>query len=765
MSNAHDSSRTNRLAGESSPYLLLHQHNPVDWYPWGEEAIERARREDKPIFLSVGYSTCYWCHVMERESFSDPAIAELMNREFVNVKLDREERPDLDEIYMTATQILTEQGGWPNSVFLTPALKPFYAGTYFPPTDRYGRPGFRHVLEDLSTAFRERRADVEEQAEELAKAMAHYLEDRSRPSPEPPPGTVAARGYESLARRFDRQWGGFGGAPKFPTPSNLYLLLEMADARPEASEMLSATLDQMARGGIYDQLGGGFHRYATDREWKVPHFEKMLYDNGFLLELFAREHARNGDLQAARIVRETAAWLAREMTSPEGAFWSAIDAETHGHEGAFYVWDPAELRGALGDEDFTFLAPVLGFDGPPFFEGSHYVLHLPQRLEDVARRRRMPLEDLMREVDAGRGKLFAARAGRERPATDDKILTDWNGTAITGLAVAGKLLGEPGFVQQAARAAEFILGTMRPEGVLLHSWRQGRGKIQAYLADYAFLTRGLLALHEATGEERWLRAASEVTSEQLRRLRDPHGGFFTGAASPEVLFRSKDVYDGAMPSGNAVAILNLLELGRRTGDLGWRGEARRALSAFAHVATGHPDAVRMLTLAAHRYHETGAGREEADADYDEARAARERGASASGVTKLEHEAERLVLPRLEIEAAAGQGWRSFRLRLEIAPGWHLQANPASEPYLVATEVRAVGGEARSLRYPEGERFSSRYSQAPIAVYSGSVEIAGEVSASTERLVLSYQPCNEATCLPPVERGLEITGAAADPARR
>ncbi|MFL6260865.1 MAG: DUF255 domain-containing protein [Thermoanaerobaculia bacterium] len=749
---AHDSSRTNRLAGESSPYLLLHQHNPVDWYPWGEEARERARREDKPIFLSVGYSTCYWCHVMERESFSNPAIAELMNREFVNIKLDREERPDLDEIYMTATQILTEQGGWPNSVFLTPGLTPFYAGTYFPPENRYGRPGFRQVLEDLSLAWKTRRADVEEQAAEMARAMAHYLEGRSHPSPEPPAGPVALRAFESLARRFDPQWGGFGNAPKFPTPSNLYLLLELAGEKREAGEMLAATLDQMARGGIYDQLGGGFHRYATDREWKIPHFEKMLYDNGFLLELYAREHARTGDTQAARIVRETAGWLAREMTAPEGSFWSAIDAETHGHEGAFYVWAREELMETLGEEDFTFLAPLLGFGGPPFFEGSHYVLHLPERLDDVARRRRMPLEDLMRELDAGRAKLFEARGRRERPATDDKILTDWNGTAITGLAVAGKLLNEPALVQQAARAADFILGTMRPSGgPLLHAWRQGQGKIAAYLADYVFLARGLLALHEATGEARWLSAAAEVTSEQLRRLRDPQGGFFTAGVSPDVLFRSKDVFDGAMPAANAVAVLNLIDLGRRTGDLGWRGEARAALSAFTELVQNHPDGVRMLALAARRYHETGGGPEEASAEYGGTRAAREREASAGTVAMLEHEAEKLVRPRLVLEDAA-DGWRPFRLTLEIAPGWHLQANPASEPYLVATEVKAEKGDLRGIRYAEGEPFTSRYSREPISVYSGRVEITGEVSEGG-RVVVVYQACDEARCLPPVERGV------------
>ncbi|HET9211922.1 MAG TPA: thioredoxin domain-containing protein, partial [Thermoanaerobaculia bacterium] len=361
MSSAHQTGTTNRLSGESSPYLLLHQHNPVDWYPWGPEALEKARREDKPIFLSVGYSTCYWCHVMERESFSNPEVAERMNRDFVNVKLDREERPDLDEIYMAATQILTQQGGWPNSVFLTPDLKPFFAGTYFPPEDRYGRPSFSALLAGLSEAWRERRSDVEAQSEEMAEAMRRFLEERAHPADAPPGPEVSVRAFDTLIRRFDREWGGFGTAPKFPTPSNLFLCLEMLDERPEAAEMLTATLDQMARGGIYDQLGGGFHRYATDQEWKIPHFEKMLYDNGLLLEIFARHHALTGDRQSARIVRETAAWIAREMTSPEGAFYSAIDAETHGHEGAYYVWTREEIAAALGEEDATFLAPLLGF--------------------------------------------------------------------------------------------------------------------------------------------------------------------------------------------------------------------------------------------------------------------------------------------------------------------------------------------------------------------------------------------------------------------
>jgi uncharacterized protein YyaL (SSP411 family) len=745
--------RTNRLAGESSPYLLLHQHNPVDWYPWGPEAIEKARQEDKPIFLSVGYSTCYWCHVMERESFSSPAIAELMNRHFVSVKLDREERPDLDEIYMTATQILAGQGGWPNSVFLTTGLKPFYAGTYFPPADRYGRPGFASVLQDLAEAWRTRRADVEEQADEMAKAMARFLEERVHPADEPPRPGAARQALDSLARRFDSQWGGFGGAPKFPTPSNLYLCLEMAGEHSEAGEMLAATLDQMARGGLYDQLAGGFHRYATDREWKIPHFEKMLYDNGFLLELYAREHARTGDPQAARVVRETAEWVAREMTSPEGAFWSAIDAETHGHEGAFYVWTQDELRAALGEEDFTFLAPIFGFDGPPFFEGSHYVLHLPERLEDVAGRRRMPVDDLLREVEAGKAKLLAARASRDRPLTDDKVLADWNGMLITGLAVAGKLLGERSYVDRAAKAADFLLAAMRSEGgPLLHAWRNGQGKIAAYLGDYVFVVRGLLALHEATGDGRWLAAAVDLTEEQIRRLRDPQGGFFVAGESPDVLFRSKDVFDGATPSANAVAVLNLLDLAERTGDLGLRVQARYALQAFAPVVEIHPDAVRMMTIAARRYHETETGGPHREPGEPlEVIAAHERDASAGGVRKLEQEAEHLVGAYLSMGEESG-GFRPFRLALEIAPGWHLQANPASEEFLVPTEVRAEGGEVRNVRYPEGKRVQVGFMEKPLSCYEEQVEITGEVSGAG-KVVLVYQACDDARCLPPVERSL------------
>jgi uncharacterized protein len=754
----------NRLAGESSPYLLLHQHNPVDWYPWGEEALERARREDRPIFLSVGYSTCYWCHVMERESFSDPETAELMNRHFVNVKLDREERPDLDEVYMAATQILTEHGGWPNSLFLTPALKPFFAGTYFPPADRHGLPGFRTVLAGLAEAWEKRRGDVLEQAEEVAAAMRRFLEERAQPAAVPPGPAAADRALAGLASRFDRTWGGFGGAPKFPTPSNLWLLAELAAdqeaGHPEAGEMLSATLDAMARGGIYDQLGGGFHRYATDREWKIPHFEKMLYDNGLLLEMYALEHARTRDPEAARVARETAEFLAREMTSPEGAFWSAIDAETHGHEGAYYVWTRAEIEAVLGAEDAAFLAPLSGFAGPPFFEGERYVLHLPEGLGEAAVRRRMEYPALLGEVKALAARLFEARGRRERPATDDKVLADWNGTAVAGLATAGRLLEEPAMVERAARAAAFLLEALRPaSGPLHHAWRAGRAKVPATLGDYAFLVRGLLALERATGEERWLAEAVALTEEQIARLRDPEGGFFVAAESPDLLFRSKEVFDGALPAGNGVAVLNLLELAARTGEERWLAEARAALQAFANLVERVPDAVKTLAVATRRYHRLAGGAAATGPDADMPEKERE---PYAGEEALEREELRVVGTRLELggepegeekeSAEAARGWRPFRLALDIALGWHLNANPASEAFLVPTELRGDGGlELRDVRYPEGEKADMPYTGGQgLGIYRGIVELTGELRGQG-RLLLTYQPCDETRCLPPVTR--------------
>jgi len=740
---ADETKQKNRLAAESSPYLLLHQTNPVDWYPWGAEALERARQEDRPVFLSVGYSTCYWCHVMERESFTDPAIAELMNRSFVNIKLDREERPELDEIYMTATQLLTHHGGWPNSVFLTPELKPFFAGTYFPPYDLQGRPGFATVLQSLADAWQNRRQEVEEQAEEVARALESHLEKRVAPVAATLAGPdVVERVLMGLERNFDAQWGGFGSAPKFPTPANLFFLLELADKNPVAERMLTATLDQMARGGMYDQLAGGFHRYATDREWKVPHFEKMLYDNGLLLEVYAREWRRSCNPEAARIARQTAGFLEREMTAPEGALWSAIDAETDGHEGLYYVWNREELLEVLGDEGFGFLAPLLGFQGSPFFEQGTYVLHLPEPLARLAERRKLEPDELAGEMTPLMQRLLERRYTRKRPLTDDKILTDWNGMAIAGLATAGRLLAEPKLVEQAAAAAEFILARLRDDqGVLLHSWRQGRGRIPAFLGDYVFLVRGLLELHRATGEISWLDHAVDITSQQQDRLGDSAGGFFTAAKSEDVLFRTKEIFDGALPGANAVAALNLLQLADRTGEESWLAAADKTLRGFSSMVESHPDGVKTMAVAVRRLHL----------------------GEVSPAPKSKRPAptggEVVVAADLDLQPADTDGWCAFSLRLRVAPGWHLYARDEGSPHTRPTLVVGRGVELGTVEYPPGEDLPLGEGSDAIRGYQGEIDIRGALRSADDQegvLVVEYQACDDTRCLAPAEIALSLS---------
>ena len=762
--------RTNRLAGESSPYLLLHARNPVDWYPWGPEALEKARVEDKPIFLSVGYSTCFWCHVMERESFSDPSIAALMNDEFVNIKVDREERLDLDEIYMLATQVLAGQGGWPNSVFLTPELKPFFAGTYFPPLDAHGRPGFPTVLKSMMHAWKDRRADVETQGEELAAAIRSHLAEIEPFRGELPGAEVAGVALSSLRQRFDGTWGGFGDAPKFPTPSNLLLLLAFADGNVEAGMMLTATLDAMARGGIFDQLAGGFHRYATDREWKVPHFEKMLYDNGLLLEVYAREHARSGSAEAARVARATADFLAAEMTAPEGALWSAIDAETGGREGAYYVWTRDELDLALGRDDAAFLAPLFGFHGEPFFEEARYVLHLPRPLDVQARERRTTREALLAEIEPLRAKLLAARFRRRRPATDDKILADWNGIAIAGLAVAGRALAESSYLDRARRAAEFVLGTLRAQdGTLLHAWRAGRGRIVAGLTDYAFLIRGLLRLHEATDEKRWLDEAARLAEEQEIRLASPKGGYFNAAEAPDLLVRGKEIFDGALPGANGIVARNLLDLHEATGDRRWIERAEKTLRAFAPLVAQHPEGAKTMSLAFLEYSartrsDAAAGgegslRSAREDELPSSRSNRAGGGSAGaaetvrigeGVAALEAEAAAVVAISLSIDAAEkdAANWRPLSLKLSIRSGWHLDA--------ASLLFEAIDCEIQGIAYPPPTATSAPQSVLARQSLLGEIEITARAKARRDggpnpRFRLTYQACDDSRCLPAVSR--------------
>jgi uncharacterized protein YyaL (SSP411 family) len=724
---------TNRLVDSSSPYLLLHKHNPVDWYPWGDEALARSRTEDKPIFVSVGYSTCYWCHVMERESFSDERIAGLMNAEFVNIKLDREERPDLDEIYMTATQILSGQGGWPNSVFLTPKLEPFFAGTYFPPEDRPGLPSFRNVLLSMADAWHTRRGDVEKQAGSIAAAIRHHLGDRPEPAAGLPGPEVVDRAFEALARSYDREWGGFGGAPKFPTPANLLLLEELSGREEQAADMLAETLDRMARGGIYDQLAGGFHRYATDREWKVPHFEKMLYDNGWLLEVYARHFERTQDPQAAGVLRQTAEFIEHEMTSPGGGLYSALDAETGGEEGAYYVWSREDLLGILGEEDFGFLAPIFGFDGSPFFEHGTYVLHLPERLERQAERRRMDLPGIEREIDLLRRKLLRARSARRRPLVDDKVLADWNGVAIAGLAEAGRVLRDPGILGQAERAADFVLREMRDDHRgLRHAWRGGSAHTPAMLADYAFLVRGLLALANASDDARWLEAARDLTREQSEALRDPEGGFFIAPAEDSLLVRSRDIFDGAMPAANGVAVLNLLDLAARDADGEWRAQALEALRAFAPTVERVPDVTKTLAVALLH---AGPG-------------------AATGLEGGDGESVRTEDRGVVTASLATRPAGAFTLELVIAAGWHLYRTgeaAGEEATVVPLEVEARDGELSDLeiRAPRSDAQAGEPDRAG-AIYSGQLAVSGVLVSRgpNSRLVVSFQACNDRRCLAP-----------------
>jgi uncharacterized protein YyaL (SSP411 family) len=711
----------NRLAKESSPYLLLHAENPVDWYPWGDEAFEQARREDKPLFLSIGYSTCYWCHVMERESFSDPEIARALNEGFVSIKLDREERPELDEIYMTATQLLTQSGGWPNSLFLTHDGKPFFAGTYFPPEDRHGRPGFVRVLSALREAWAFRRAEVLEQAEAVAEAIRTQGASSAGASlPEP---SLAAALESALARRFDHHWGGFGRAPKFPSPSNLCFLLDRArGGSAEARTMLVITLDRMARGGIFDQLAGGFHRYATDAEWLVPHFEKMLYDNAALAPLYAEAAGLAPASGFARVARATLDFVLAELCNAEGGLLSAIDAETDGHEGAYYTWSAEQLTAALDPAAHALLAPAYGFDGPPNFEGQRYVLHLAEPLRDPER------------IEPGRRALLAVRSGRKRPLTDDKVLTDWNGLAIGALARCGALLPEPRYLEAARRAAQFVLEKLRDRdsGELRHAWRGGVAKVAALLDDYAFLVAGLLELHSASAEPRWLEEAQRLVAEQDRRLWDAQGeGYFNAGDDPRLLVRSKAAHDGAVASGQGIAALNLLALAERTGQGSFRERAERLLRAFgravAELPVAHVSLVRAVWLAA----EASRAAPAPPAPVLETPAAR---------------AEEIVMASGRIEAAAAGTWRPFRLELRIREGWHVNANPPLLRFLIPTEVKAADSAVRALRYPEADR------------YEGSVVIEGEVEVSQggrASVRLTYQPCDEERCLTPVTRDVVL----------
>ncbi len=567
----------NRLARETSPYLLQHAHNPVDWYPWSEEAFARARAEDKPVLLSVGYSACHWCHVMERESFENPEIAALMNRHFVSVKVDREERPDVDHIYMQAVQSMTGHGGWPMTVFLTPDGQPFYGGTYFPPVDRQGMPGFPRLLTALAEAWTTRRGEVLQQGQQFAAALDES--GRLRAAAGLLTEEILFSAFQGISAQFDEEHGGLGGAPKFPQPMIWEFVLRFAkrSGNPYARRMAHTTLVRMARGGIYDQLGGGFARYSVDAEWLVPHFEKMLYDNAQLASLYLHGWLAFGDAECRRVAEETLDYLLREMTDPSGGFYSATDADSEGHEGKFFVWTADEIREVLG-ADADVALRYWGVDRGPNFEGRNilYVAGEP----DPER------------IAGARARLYAARERRVHPGRDDKVLAAWNGLACRAFAEAGRALGRADYVAAAVRNAEFMLTSMRADGRLLRTWKGGQAKLKGYLEDYAMVTAALVALYEATLERRWLDAARSLADDLLRLFWDDtiDGFWDTGSDHERLIVRPRNLFDNAVPSGSSVAMETLLRLAVITGERSYEARALAALRPMADLMGRHPTA-------------------------------------------------------------------------------------------------------------------------------------------------------------------------------
>jgi uncharacterized protein YyaL (SSP411 family) len=732
---------SNRLARESSPYLLQHAHNPVDWYPWGEEAFAAARQRNCPIFLSVGYSTCYWCHVMERECFENAAIAQLMNELFINIKVDREERPDVDQLYMTAVQVLTRRGGWPMNVFLTPDLRPFYGGTYFPPQDAPGRMGFPGVLQAIAAAWKDRPQEVERAASELLDTLTAY---GTPPAAEQELRLNAAYIDDIVGRSlagYDQRHGGFGGPPKFPQETLLDLLLHYCRVRgPGASapaDMLQHTLDAMARGGIHDQLGGGFHRYSTDAKWLVPHFEIMLYDNAMLAPIYAEAAKLWNRPFFAECARGICDFMLRKFTDPGGGFYTALDAEVDAREGEPYVWAPQQVADVLGPDDAALIGRVYGLDRGFNFADPHHgsgepdrnVLYLAEPLESVAQRENLTAGELEQRLAPLRQALLDARERRKQPSLDNKILTGWNALAIAGLARAGAALEEPRYIDAAIRAAKYLLAShRRADGAVLRM-RHSEHSMPGTLEDYAYLAMALLTLHRVTGDASWRDAAQSIMAAMHDRFGAGGGYYSTAAGQGDILVRQQVGVDSPLPSGNAAAALSWLQLGQKE-------RAADVLRAFAFSLEQHGEAMSALVLAAVEWVDRFGEMTIAPAP-QEAVMAHE--AAASPATRAQDVVDAEI---------AATGDRALTIFIQVAEGWHLNAATESggrEPTR-ATALGDLAALVEQVIYPEA------------APYAGDFTIELQLSASAPsgaEVVLSYQPCSENACLPTVRRVLRV----------
>lgn len=589
----------NRLIDEKSHYLLQHAENPVDWYPWGEEAFEKARKENKPIFLSIGYSTCHWCHVMAHESFEDEEVAGVLNKSFVSIKVDREERPDVDMVYMAACQAITLKGGWPLSVFMTPEGKPFFAGTYFPKTGRMGMVGFLDLANQIAAAWQNNRGPLLEASEKITRGI----------QPRPAKGSVTElgldtlkKGYDQLAQAFDPKWGGFGSAPKFPTPHNLTFLLRWhrRSGEPNALHMVEKTLDGMRAGGIFDHLGYGFSRYSVDERWLVPHFEKMLYDQAMLAMAYAEAYQATGRARHGKVVDEILTYVLRDMTSPEGGFYTAEDADSEGKEGLFYVWTPREIKDQLGKDLGDLFCRFYDVGPHGNFEEGRSILHTRMPPDTFAAREKMEVTELEKILQEGREKLFSAREKRIHPLKDDKILTSWNGLMIAAMAKAYQALGNQTYINAAQRAAGFIMENLKKNGPrLFRRYRDNDVAYSGYLDDYANFVWGLIELYEATFDIVYLEEALAINHAMIDLFWDDnHDGFLYSGRDNEVLIKqSKEIYDGAIPSSNSVALLNLIRLSHITGEANLAKKAEQIIGAFANRIKAYPSAYTQFLAA------------------------------------------------------------------------------------------------------------------------------------------------------------------------
>ena len=784
----------NKLAGETSPYLLAHADNPVQWYPWGAEALEKARTEDKPIFLSIGYSTCHWCHVMEREVFSNETIARELNESFVCIKIDREERPDLDELYMTALNVYFQaigsgqSGGWPLSLFLTPDGRPLGGGTYLPPEDDGEEIGFRTLLGRIRDGWSNNREALEKNADLLARGVRTASGPRLVLKPVDLTRVLVAGAVDQLQSTYDADYGGFGFDPdhpdraKFPSPSKLALLLYEARSQKnaEARRMVLATLDAMAAGGICDQLGGGFHRYSTDRAWRVPHFEKMLYDNAQLLEVYADAFHLTNDKRYRRVAEETAAFLLRDLTDVGGGFYAALDAETDGVEGKYYLWTRGELGAALPPADVALVERVFALGPQPDFPHGH-VLRLRRPLVQTADAEGLSALDLEQRLASIKSRLLAVRAKREVPFRDEKVLTAWNGLTIRALARAGRLLDRREYVDAAAKAAEFVLTNCRDDrGRLLRSYARGEARAAGCLDDYAFLVEGLLGLYAATEEKKWLNAARRLQEQQAELFRDArlNGYFFTAVDHEKLLARPKTWADTVLPSGNSVSVRNLLRLAEWTGVADYREQARGVLELFGNDLSERPAAMSNLTLAlaeyldqpdflaSHRRIEPRRSRSSDGIALTSGGGPKEKTAKpASAKSKKKPD---VVTAKVFLDVDRLPAGRSCRalVHLTIAEGWHVYANPTRNDYREPTEVvirGETGTKTARVVYPRGHEIKLPEDEGTAWVYDGKASLYVDLAVpraaggATERLTVevTYYACDENACLPKKTLTLEF----------